>query len=62
MKTQEFKKLEIAVMEIMAQIRDANQTYYNENWLSEDMYEQVFLEKAKELKKVIDDAIKESIL
>lgn len=62
MKTQEFNQLENAVLDIMAQLRDARQTYYQEDWLSDAMYMQIFAEKVKELKKVIDDAIKESIL
>lgn len=62
MKTQEFNQLENAVLDIMAQLRDARQTYYQEEWLSDAMYMQIFAEKVKELKKAIDDAIKESIL
>lgn len=62
MKTQEFNQLENAVLDIMAQLRDARQTYYQEDWLSDAMYMQIFAEKVKELKKAIDDAIKESIL
>lgn len=62
MKTQEFNQLENTVLDIMAQLRDARQTYYQEEWLSDAMYMQIFAEKVKELKKVIDDAIKESIL
>lgn len=57
MKTQEFNQLENAVLDIMAQIRDARQTYYQEDWLSDQMYMQIFAEKVKELKKAIDEAI-----
>lgn len=62
MKTQEFNWLENEVLKITEQITDARRTYCNEEWLSDTMYMQIFGEKVKELKKVIDDAIKESIL
>lgn len=61
MKTQEFNQLENAVLDIMAQIRDARQTYYQEDWLSDQMYMQIFAEKVKDLKKAIDEAIKANV-
>lgn len=61
MKTQEFSQLENAVLDIMAQIRDARQTYYQEDWLSDAMYMQIFAEKIKELKKTIDEAIEANV-
>lgn len=61
MKTQEFNQLENTVLDIMAQIRDARQTYYQEDWLSDAMYMQIFEEKVKKLKEVIDEAIKANV-
>lgn len=61
MKTQEFNRLEDAVLDIMAQIRDARQTYLQEDWLSDAMYMQIFGEKVKELKKAIDEATEANV-
>lgn len=62
MKTQEFNQLENTVLDIMAQLRDARQTYYQEDWLSDAMYMQIFLEKVKELKLAIDEAVEAHVL
>lgn len=62
MTTKEFNQLEAIVVEIMAQIKDARETYLQENWLSDVMYRQVFLEKIKEMKKAIDEAIENDVL
>lgn len=61
MKTQEFNQLENAVLDVMAEIRDARQTYYQEDWLSDAMYMQIFAEKVKKLKKAIDEAIEANV-
>ena len=54
--------LEVQVMEITEGIEKARDCYYNENWLSDEMYKQIFLEKIKEIKKAIDEAIEANVL
>lgn len=61
METKEFNQLESVVMELIQAIKDARQCYYNENWLSDRMYKQVFLEKIKEMKEAIDEATKDYV-
>ena len=62
MGTKEFNQLEAIILELMAQIKDARETYIRENWLSDVMYRQIFIEKVKEIKKGIDEAIEAAIL
>lgn len=56
------KQLEMQVMKISEDMVKARDCYYNDEWLSGAIYEQIFTEKIKELKKAIDDAIKENVL
>lgn len=54
--------LEQIVLEISQQIKDARDCYYKENWLSDKMFNLVFVEKVKQLKEAIDEAIKADVL
>lgn len=50
MENKEIKKLEIKVMDAVSKIKGAEKAFYEESWLKEEMYWQIFMEAVEEIK------------